>query len=226
MVSDPLTLRSDLPVLQVVGYKNSGKTTLIEQIIAHLKRRFQLKIGAIKHDSHNFAMDREGTDTWRHRAAGAAATVLQSSGQLGFTAGQAAEKPLDELIALIRQITPCDFILVEGFKQERHPKIVMIRTEEDLPLLASLSNIAAAVFHHEKILQEAARSGIAQRSAFQTGYDLRERTAGRMRTNPGQAGASGETAVQRAVPAAFFIAETKKILRFAEQFAMIDKRMI
>jgi molybdopterin-guanine dinucleotide biosynthesis protein B len=126
-------------VLQIVGYKNSGKTTLICQLIKQLSEK-GLRVGTIKHDSHELRLDAQGTDTWKHSEAGAHTVAITSKKKTAIFKQQAT--PLSYLLTAMPEP---DFILVEGFKHEHYPKILMIKKEDDLPLIDQLSNIIAIV---------------------------------------------------------------------------------
>jgi molybdopterin-guanine dinucleotide biosynthesis protein B len=134
------------PVLQIVGYSNSGKTTLIEQLIKYGVTKHSMKIASLKHDSHGFQIDQEGKDTWRHRQAGAELSLIQSPLGLGINMKQISEQPLEKLITLIRLLGSYDAVLIEGFKRECFTKIVLIRSEEDFHLIESLSQIKLLLF--------------------------------------------------------------------------------
>ncbi|GJM80566.1 molybdopterin-guanine dinucleotide biosynthesis protein B [Paenibacillus timonensis] len=127
------------PVLQIVGYKNSGKTTLITRL-AKLFNGMNLRVAVIKHDLHGFDADREGTDSFRHRKAGAAAAAITSPWRTAIF--EERETPLAELID---HFAGYDLILVEGFKQETYPKMVMLRSAEDEPLIRELSQVCAII---------------------------------------------------------------------------------
>ncbi len=71
------------PIISVVGKSESGKTTLIEKLIPELKNR-GYRIGTIKHAHHNFDMDKEGKDSWRHKAAGSETVVIVSPGKISI----------------------------------------------------------------------------------------------------------------------------------------------
>lgn len=126
-----------IPVVQIVGYKNSGKTTLIEQLIGRLTEK-GYTVGAIKHDAHQFETDHPGTDTWRHRKAGAHITAITSEHRTAIV--EEKHTPLNELL---QRMTSMDIVLVEGFKHEPYPKIVVVRSEEDKALVRSLHNVVA-----------------------------------------------------------------------------------
>ena len=113
------------PFVSVVGNSGSGKTTFIEKLIPELIGR-GLKIGTIKHDVHGFEMDKPGKDSWRHKHAGASATVISSPYQIGMVMDVAHDHKPGELLSLFNGM---DIILTEGFKRGDHPKIEIFRTE-------------------------------------------------------------------------------------------------
>lgn len=126
-------------VCQIVGYKNSGKTTLVCALVERLKAE-GCRVAVIKHDAHDFEMDHPGTDSYRHRAAGAAAIALVSPRKTAVIREE--ETSLDKLI---EDFCGYDVILVEGFKKERYPKLVMVRRAEDTELVRGLENVAGIV---------------------------------------------------------------------------------
>jgi molybdopterin-guanine dinucleotide biosynthesis adapter protein len=112
-------------VLGIVGWSGSGKTTLITRLIPVLVGR-GLRVAALKHAHHSFEVDHPGKDSWEFRAAGAAEVIVSSSRrwvQMHDLAGE-PEATLGELLA---RVSPCDLVLVEGFKRERHPKLEVFR---------------------------------------------------------------------------------------------------
>jgi molybdopterin-guanine dinucleotide biosynthesis protein B len=135
-----------VPVLQVVGYSNSGKTTFITKIITYLTTTYELKMVSLKHDHHGFNLDQEGKDTWKHRRAGAELSIIQSPTGLGLTMEQEKERPLSKLIALVHLLGDYDMIIVEGFKQEVYPKVVLIRHKDDFSLIQELAQPLLLVF--------------------------------------------------------------------------------
>ncbi|MEN3794230.1 molybdopterin-guanine dinucleotide biosynthesis protein B [Fulvimarina sp. MAC3] len=108
-------------VFGITGWKNSGKTTLSERVIAELTRRGH-RVASIKHAHHAFDLDQKGTDSYRHRAAGAAEVAIVSSVRWAVMhelKGQ-DEPTLEEMLA---RLSPSDFVIVEGFKKSGHEKI-------------------------------------------------------------------------------------------------------
>ncbi|UQZ37109.1 molybdopterin-guanine dinucleotide biosynthesis protein B [Paenibacillus sp. PK3_47] len=143
-------------VCQIAGYKNSGKTTLICALIPLLQQQ-GCSVAVIKHDAHGYDMDHPGTDTWKQRQAGAAAIAITSS-----TRTSVIEERSSSLSELIKRFAGYDYVLVEGFKTEAYPKIVLIRHESDLELLQEAVNVkAAAVWEpmNDAAGRQAAQSG-------------------------------------------------------------------
>ena len=154
----PGSVRPYSPVpfaIQIVGFKNSGKTTLIAALIPHLKRK-GFTVGTIKHDAHDFFMDKPGTDTWKHQEAGADATAISSARRSAILRNHP-----ESLTSLLAYMHDTDIVLIEGFKQETYPKLVLIRRPEDANGLRELQEIAAAVIWPEAKCLFPARAGDA-----------------------------------------------------------------
>ena len=117
------------PMVAVVGYSGSGKTTLLVKLIEEFRRR-GLRVGTLKHDVHGFEMDRPGKDTWRHKKAGAAATVISSPRRIGMVREVDHDHQPEELLPLFHGL---DLVLVEGFKGAPQPKIEIFRTATQKP---------------------------------------------------------------------------------------------
>jgi molybdopterin-guanine dinucleotide biosynthesis protein B len=131
------------PVISIVGKSESGKTTLIEQLIPELKRR-GYRIGIVKHAHQGFDMDRKGKDSYRHRQAGADTVMIASPGQIAMIKDVPGES-LDNLVSYFDDV---DLLITEGFKRDRAPKIEIYRAErhrhpaclEDDTLMAMVSD--------------------------------------------------------------------------------------
>jgi molybdopterin-guanine dinucleotide biosynthesis adapter protein len=120
-----MTQPQKMKVIGFRGFSGSGKTTLVEQLVARLKKAGQ-RVSVVKHAHHAFDIDHEGKDSWRHRQAGAFEVVVASSRRLAMIRefeAQAAPSVHD----LIAELSPCDWVLVEGFKQAALPKIEVWR---------------------------------------------------------------------------------------------------
>lgn len=131
--------RSGPVVMQVVGLKNAGKTTLVCKLVEALAGR-DYEVGTVKHDAHRFEIDHEGKDTWRHREAGASRVAISSENQ-----GQTCyiEQRYTPLPGILERMADLDYVVVEGFKSEGYPKLVIIRKPEHLELLGRLTPILA-----------------------------------------------------------------------------------
>jgi molybdopterin-guanine dinucleotide biosynthesis adapter protein len=138
-----------IPVWQIVGFKNSGKTTCMEALI-HILHEHGYRVFTFKHDAHGFEMDREGTDTWRHRRAGAAGTLIQSAAEAGMTLRPSRFRTLGQWVDLISLLDDVDIVLAEGFKNDHFPKLVCVREWADYEQLSKLSNIRAFLFRHKQ----------------------------------------------------------------------------
>jgi len=114
-----------MKVFGIAGYSGSGKTTLLEKLLPRLSA-LGLRVSVIKHAHHNFDIDQPGKDSYRHRQAGASEVLLTSSARwvLMHELREAPEPALDECL---KHLSPCDLVLVEGYKQEAIPKLEVYR---------------------------------------------------------------------------------------------------
>lgn len=121
-------------VIGVAGFKNAGKTTLVEKLVGELTRR-GYRISTVKHAHHSFDIDHEGRDSFRHRRAGAGevAVVSRSRWAIIHEARGEAEPSLDTILA---KLAPCDLVIVEGYKRDGHDKIEVRNLTLDHPKLA------------------------------------------------------------------------------------------
>ena len=111
-------------VVCLVGTSNSGKTTLLIQLISILKQR-GFKVGTIKHHLHPFDIDHEGKDSWRHQQAGADATVITAPSQTALIKKTDSQMATREIIS--HYLNDMDLVLIEGFKYSNLPKIEVHR---------------------------------------------------------------------------------------------------
>ncbi len=120
-----------MKVFGFAGYSGSGKTTLIEKLIPRFTAR-GLKVSLIKHTHHNFDVDQPGKDSWRHRQAGAGEVLLTCDTRwvLMHELRGAPEPTLEEQLAVL---SPCDLVLVEGFKQTPISKLEIHRPAHGKP---------------------------------------------------------------------------------------------
>ncbi len=115
------------------GYSGSGKTTLIEQLIPIFVAG-GLKVSLIKHAHHDFDVDQPGKDSYRHRKAGAS-EVLVTSSRRWVLMHELGGEPEPVLARQLAHFSPCDLVLVEGFKKEDIPKLEVHRPAVGKPLL-------------------------------------------------------------------------------------------
>lgn len=115
-------------VVCFAGFSGAGKTTLVEQLIAHFKAR-GLRISVVKHAHHKFDIDRPGKDSWRHRAAGAFEVVLASDRRLALMREfeETTELSVHHLIAELYE--GVDWVFVEGYKYSDLPKVEVWRAD-------------------------------------------------------------------------------------------------
>ena len=123
-----------MKIYGVTGWKNNGKTGLMERLVAEFCAR-GFSVSTLKHAHHTTDVDQSGTDSYRHRSAGAQEVVLASPNRVAIMQElRGADEPtLTELLARLR---PVDLVLIEGFKREAHPKIEAHRAAAGQALLA------------------------------------------------------------------------------------------
>ena len=122
-----------MKVFGFAGWSGSGKTTLIEKLIPRFSGA-GLRVSLIKHAHHTFDVDQPGKDSYRHRHAGAAEVLVTSSRRwvLMHELRGAAEPSFDEQL---KKLSPCDIVIVEGFKHAPIPKLEVWRRATGEPLL-------------------------------------------------------------------------------------------
>lgn len=119
----------------VVGWKNAGKTGLMERLVAEMCRR-GLSVSTVKHAHHVFDVDQPGKDSHRHRIAGATEVLLASRKRFALM-HELREMDEPDLAALLGKLAPVDLVLIEGYKRDQHPKIEAFRTETGNALIAT-----------------------------------------------------------------------------------------
>jgi len=118
----------------VVGWKNAGKTGLMERLVRDFTAR-GITVSTVKHAHHSFDVDHPGKDSFRHREAGASQVLLASRNRIALMHElRGADEP--SLETLLAQLAPVDLVLVEGYKRDAHPKIEAHRAVTGNPLIA------------------------------------------------------------------------------------------
>ena len=131
-----------MKVFGIIGWKNSGKTGLMERLLAHLIAR-GLTVSTVKHVHHDVDLDQPGKDTHRHRQAGAIETVLASAQRFALMHEHRGPEP--DLKTILARLAPVDLVLVEGFKRDSHPKIEVFRAEAGHHLIQPTDPFTRAV---------------------------------------------------------------------------------
>ncbi len=125
----------NVPFLAVIGRKHSGKTTVVEGLVANFVKK-GLRVATVKHVSQSgFSMDSEGKDTWRHSVAGANPVILVSDKEMTIKIRDGASVSLGTL-SKIAEENKANVIIIEGhsfivLKDKRVGKIVCVRSKEE-----------------------------------------------------------------------------------------------
>jgi len=130
-------------VFGITGWKNSGKTTLVSELVSWFGER-GLKVSTIKHAHCNFDIDKTGSDSFKHREAGANEVLIASQGRWALMHELRDEKE-PELEDLLQHLQPVDLVLVEGFKMGDQPKIQVVRPENNTEVLPAEAQPIVAI---------------------------------------------------------------------------------
>ncbi len=133
-------------VYGVIGWKNSGKTGLMERLVAEITGR-GFSVSTVKHVHHDVDLDQPGKDTWRHRAAGASEVVLASAQRFAILHEHRGPEP--DLAEVLARMKPVDLVLVEGYKRDAHPKVEVWRRETGHELIQPGDALVRAVASDE-----------------------------------------------------------------------------
>lgn len=138
-------MRATPPRFGIAGWKNSGKTTMTASL-AQALTELGYRVATIKHAHENFDIDQPGTDSHAHRLAGASEVALVSPRRWALMHENDADEPEATLDDIIDRLSPCDVVLIEGFKAEHHPKIEMrLAAQSDRPALADADPAVIAI---------------------------------------------------------------------------------
>lgn len=118
----------------VVGWKNSGKTGLMERLVTEFVGR-GVTVSTLKHAHHSFDVDHEGKDSHRHRIAGATEVLLSSRHRWALM-HEHRDEAEDSLASLLTRLSPVDLVLIEGYKRDTHPKVEAHRAATGQALIA------------------------------------------------------------------------------------------
>jgi len=130
-------------IIGFAGYSGAGKTTLLLKLIPLLKAR-GLNIATLKHAHHKFDVDKPGKDSYEHRQAGAHQVLIASNQRWALmTENETPSEP--SLDFLLKQLSPVDLVLIEGFKTEKHPKLEVCRDSASKRLADVSPNLVGLV---------------------------------------------------------------------------------
>ena len=135
-------------VYGVIGWKNSGKTSLMERLVADITAR-GFTVSTVKHVHHDVDLDQPGKDTHRHRTAGAREVVLASKDRYALMVEHRGPEP--DLAAVLSRMAPVDLILVEGYKRDAHRKVEVWRRETGHDLIQTTDPLVRAVATDEDL---------------------------------------------------------------------------
>ncbi len=131
-----------MKVFGITGWKNSGKTSLVEKLVSHISG-LGYRVSTIKHAHHEFDVDHEGTDSFRHRQAGAEEVLIASSYRWALM-HELRNSPEPTLEQLTGQLAQVDLVIIEGFKNEEHAKIQVVRPSNNAePMAANIGPMVA-----------------------------------------------------------------------------------
>lgn len=120
-----------VPIVSLVGKSGVGKTTVLERLIREMKRR-GYRVGTIKHDTHDFEVDKPGKDSWRHAQAGSDAVAISGPHKMALIRTLDAEMSVEDVAQLMGDV---DLVITEGYKRGDKPKIEVTRQERGMELL-------------------------------------------------------------------------------------------
>ena len=150
-----------MKTIAVIGWKNSGKTTLVSRLVAHLRKK-KFKVGVVKHAHHSFDIDHPNTDSYKIREAGSYKTTIVSEKRLAHIEEKISpEIDLEELIKLNKG---CDILIFEGFKKikklskievnlKKNNKELLYKSFDNVKLLVSddVSEHPIKVLRHDQV---------------------------------------------------------------------------
>ncbi|EPS3569639.1 molybdopterin-guanine dinucleotide biosynthesis protein B [Listeria monocytogenes] len=136
-------------ILQIIGFKNSGKTTLLNALI-RASRKENYTVSAIKHDAHDFSVDHAGTDSYSFQESGAEAVLIANSRQYAVM-----EQTGIDLKTAIQKLPESDIVLIEGYKEGPFPKIILVREQAEIELLNNSKAVHKIATHNPALKKEA-----------------------------------------------------------------------
>ena len=150
-----------MKTIAVIGWKNSGKTTLVSRLVAHLRKK-KFKVGVVKHAHHTFEIDHPNTDSYKIREAGSYKTTIVSEKRLAHIEEKIS--PEIDIEELIKLNNGCDILIFEGFKKikklskievnlKKNNKELLYKSFDNVKLLVSddMSEHPIKVLRHDQV---------------------------------------------------------------------------
>ena len=169
-----------MKIVSIVGRKNSGKTSLTVKVIEELSKR-GYNVASIKHSHHTMEMDKENTDTWRHKQAGS--NMVVGVGSTTFFNTQ-KEHDLNRILYLLKHFDDYDFVIIEGFKNYNYPKIITspdVRDEYTIKEVDSFSVDETDISELADLIEERGHDITDTLFARNCGFNNGEAIAGEIR---------------------------------------------
>ena len=132
-----------MKIIGIIGWKNSGKTYYVQEIIKKLRKK-GYSVASIKHAHHEFDVDQPKTDSFLHRQAGSQQVIISSS-KRWVKITELENNTEKNLTELLQQLSTTDIVIVEGFKNDNHPKIEIIKEKSKNYLFNQISNVVALI---------------------------------------------------------------------------------
>ncbi|WP_100404977.1 molybdopterin-guanine dinucleotide biosynthesis protein B [Bacillus solitudinis] len=132
-------------VWQIIGFSNSGKTSLVENLLERADKQNK-RVATIKHHGHgkNLTVLDTGKDSWRHREAGAIGSAVVANKTLQLQVTSQVTWQVEDILLFYKQLN-LDAVVIEGYKQENYLKIAIVRKQADMVLINEVTNIKALV---------------------------------------------------------------------------------
>lgn len=147
-----------IPVVSVVSrHSNTGKTLVVCRIVEELKNR-GYRVATIKHDAHDFEIDKPGKDSWKHSQAGSDIVILSSKSKFAMIEKVNEEYLIDEIVKKIEN-NKIDIVITEGYKSQNKPKIEVFRKEISKELVFEGDNNLFAIVTDVKLKNDVAQFG-------------------------------------------------------------------
>ncbi|MYF45191.1 MAG: molybdopterin-guanine dinucleotide biosynthesis protein B [Rhodobacteraceae bacterium] len=139
-------------ILGIAGWKNSGKTTLVRSLITELTNR-NIRVSTLKHAHHDFDIDQPGTDSYKHRKAGAQEVLIVSPRRWALI-HEETEVSKPDLTTMLGKLEDTDLVLVEGFKSLSFPKLEIRREDSSGPDLAPNDKDIIAIVSDRRVPEQ------------------------------------------------------------------------